>query len=461
MKMIKFMKTNTKAVDLTTGNEMKSILLFALPLIVGNLFQQLYNLVDTIIVGKFIGADALAAVGSSYMTMNFLTSIVIGLCMGSGIVISYFYGSKAEEKLEQSLFQSFVFIMAVTLVINGLSLLYIEKILKLLNIEQSIFAMTKEYLFIIIAGMGFVFLYNYFASVLRSIGNSFIPLVFLAIASIINIILDYLFVVPLGAGVAGAASATVIAQAVSAVGMMIYTICKVPEVKISRRMLHGDRTLFQMIVNQSVLTSLQQSIMNFGILMVQGLVNSFGVIVMAGFAAAVKIDSFAYMPVQDFGNAFSTYVAQNRGAKKMERIDSGCKSAIKLIVISCAIISTLVVVFAKQLMFCFVNASETQVVAEGVRYLRIVAPFYCLIGFLFLLYGLYRGLGKPQMSIVLTILSLGTRVVLAYTLSDIATIGIVGIWWAIPIGWFLADMTGFLYYRYLQKRKHQKGKKGI
>lgn len=442
----------TKTVDLTNGNEMKSMVLFALPLIAGNLFQQLYNLVDTIIVGKFIGANALAAVGSSYMTMTFLTSIVIGLCMGSGIVFSFFYGSKKSEKLEQSFFQSFIFITSVTVVINGLSLLFIEQILRLLNIDQSIFAMTREYLFIIISGMGFVFIYNYFASVLRSIGNSFIPLVFLIISSVINIILDYLFVVPYGMGVSGAAYATIIAQAVSAIGIAVYTLIKVPEVKISRRMLHGDRHLFKMIVNQSVMTSIQQSIMNFGILMVQGLVNSFGVIVMAGFAAAVKIDSFAYMPVQDFGNAFSTYVAQNRGAGKMKRIDTGRKSAIKLILVSCAIISTLVVVFARQLMFCFVNASETQVVAEGVRYLRVVAPFYCLIGFLFMLYGLYRGLGKPEMSIVLTVISLGTRVALAYILSAVPAIGIIGIWWAIPIGWFLADATGFIYYQFWKKK---------
>lgn len=202
----------TKTIDLTNGSEMKSMILFALPLIAGNLFQQLYNLVDTIIVGKFIGADALAAVGSSYMTMNFLTSIIIGLCMGSGIVFSYFYGSGAEEKLSQSLFQSFLFVTAVTIVINGLSLLFIEQILRLLNIEDSIFAMTKSYLFIVIAGMGFVFLYNYFASVLRSIGNSFIPLVFLIIASLINIVLDYVLVVPCGMGVAGAAYATVAAE---------------------------------------------------------------------------------------------------------------------------------------------------------------------------------------------------------------------------------------------------------
>ena len=335
--------------------------------------------------------------------------------------------------------------------ITSASLVFLDQLLYLLNIESSIFQMTRAYLFIIICGMGFVFLYNYFTAVLRSMGNSFTPLIFLVISSVINIVLDYIFVVPFQMGVSGAAYATVIAQAVSAAGIAVYTLWKIKEVSISKRMLKGERELFCMIVNQSLLTSVQQSIMNFGILMVQGLVNSFGVNVMAGFAAAVKIDSFAYMPVQDFGNAFSTYVAQNRGAGKMERIEKGKNSALKLIVGSCVAISTLVVLFAGPLMRLFIDASETQVIFEGVRYLRIVSPFYCLIGFLFLLYGLYRGIGKPQFSIVLTIISLGTRVLLAYVLSAIPAVGIVGIWWAIPIGWFLADAVGFLYYHFMKK----------
>ena len=430
---------------------MKAIILFSLPLIAGNLFQQLYNLVDTLVVGKFIGANALAAVGSSYMTMNFLTSIIIGLCMGSGVIFSYFYSAKDKEQLSQSFFQAFLFICGVTVVINGLSFLFIDEILRLLHIEKGIFEMTKDYLFIIFAGMFFVFLYNYFAAVLRSMGNSFIPLVFLIISSLLNIVLDYLFVVPFQMGVQGAGYATVIAQIVSAVGIAVYTMKCVPEMKFRREMFVVKKGLLKKIVDQSAMTSIQQSIMNLGILMVQGLVNSFGITVMAGFAVAVKIDSFAYMPVQDFGNGFSTYVAQNRGAGKTERIHTGTKSAVKLILITCVVISTLVFLFAPQLMGCFVSAGDTGVIAEGVRYLRIVCPFYCLIGFLFMFYGLYRGMGKPQMSIVLTVISLGTRVALAYILSDIQWISVVGIWWAIPIGWFLADFAGFIYYRKCRK----------
>ena len=200
-----------------------------------------------------------------------------------------------------------------------------------------------------------------------------------------------------------------------------------------------------MTARYSVLTSIQQSIMNFGILLVQGLVNTFGATAMAAFAAAVKIDSFAYMPVQEFGNAFSTYVAQNVGASDTQRVKLGVHAAIRTIIIFCIIISSLVLIFARQLMMIFVDACETAIIDIGAQYLYIVGVFYVLIGFLFMFYGFYRGIGQHSMSIILTILSLGTRVALAYLLAP-TTIGLVGIWWAIPIGWAIADTVGFVVY---------------
>ena len=228
-----------KTIDLTKGNEMKSLVLFTLPLIGGNLFQQLYNLVDTVIVGKYIGSDALAAVGSSYMTMSFLTSVIIGLCMGSGVVFSLFYGAGKEKKLKQSFFLSFLFILVVTVILNAGSIFYIDQILKILNINEQIFQMTKEYLLIIMAGMSFVFLYNYFAAVLRSMGDSMTPLKFLIVSSFTNISLDYLFVVPYDMGVRGAALATVLSQMISAAGILLYSFYKVKEIRFSKEMLKG------------------------------------------------------------------------------------------------------------------------------------------------------------------------------------------------------------------------------
>ena len=194
------------------------------------------------------------------------------------------------------------------------------------------------------------------------------------------------------------------------------------------------------------MTCMQQSVMNLGILMVQGLVNSFGTGVMAAFAAGVKIDAFAYMPVQEYGNAFSTFIAQNMGAKQAERIKQGVRCGVATVVSYCAAVSLILWFLAKPLILIFIDSGETAVVAEGVRYLHTVGPFYCGIGCLFLLYGLYRALGKPGISVVLTVISLGTRVALSYVLAPLPEIGVVGIWWSIPIGWALADLTGFLCY---------------
>lgn len=266
-----------------------------------------------------------------------------------------------------------------------------------------------------------------------------------------------LFVLGFGWGVAGAAGATVLAQFVSGIGITVYTLICFPEFRLSREELHFDKRVLGEIAQLSFLTCLQQSVMNFGILMVQGRVNSFGTAVMAAFAAAVKIDSFAYMPVQDFGNAFSTFIAQNYGAGKEKRISQGIKSAVTAAFVFCLVISAAVCAFAAPLMGIFVNASQTEIISIGVGYLRIEGAFYFGIGLLFLLYGYYRAVKMPGMSVILTILSLGTRVVLAYTLSAVPAIGVTGIWASVPIGWALADIVGVTYYWKKMRRKSELG----
>lgn len=432
--------------DLTQGPVMKSMLLFAIPMILGNLLQQCYNIVDTLIVGRYLGANALAAVGSSFTLMTFLTSILLGLCMGSGAYFSIRYGQKDDFGLKEGIFASFLMIALLTLLLNLGVFACMNHIQTFLQVPAEVWGDMREYLRIIFCGIFATFLYNYFASLLRAVGNSVVPLAFLAMSAVLNIVLDLFFVLVLRYGVSGAAEATVIAQYFSGIGIAAYTWLHFPELHLNRSHCRIRLVCIREIANFSLLTCVQQSIMNLGILMVQGLVNSFGVTVMAAFAAAVKIDAFAYMPVQDFGNAFSTFIAQNYGAKKPERIQAGFKGAILTAVGFSATVSLIVCVFAKPLMMLFVNANETAILAEGVRYLRIEGAFYYGIGCLFLLYGLYRALGKPGMSVALTIISLGTRVALAYLLSAIPSIGVVGIWWAIPIGWALADAVGFGYY---------------
>ena len=433
--------------DLTQGSIPRGLLGFALPLILGNLLQQLYNLADTWVVGRFIGEGALAAVGSSYTLMTFLTSILLWLCMGSSVYFSIQYGRQDPDRLRNGIFQSFLLIGGLTLLLNLTVYLALDGILVLLQIPPDILGLTKEYLQWIFAGMVATFLYNFFANLLRSVGDSATPLVFLGISVVLNIGLDILFVVPLGMGVRGAAMATVIAQFVAGLGLFLYTWFAFPALRVQKRHRYWDRAALKNLLNLSLFTCLQQSVMNFGILMVQGLVNSFGTAVMAAFAVAVKIDTIAYMPVQDFGNAFSTFVAQNYGAEKRDRIRTGTHWAVFWVVLFCLVIGGLVCLLAPRLMAAFVGGDAAEVIAIGTGYLRIEAAFYLGIGILFLLYGYFRAVNRPAVSVVLTICSLGTRVLLAYTLSALPALGVNGIWIAIPIGWFLADATGILLWR--------------
>ena len=430
--------------DLTQGPVMRSMLLFAVPMILGNLLQQCYNIADTLIVGQFLGKNALAAVGSSFTLMTFLTSILLGLCMGSGALFSIRFGQRDEAGLREAVCASFVLITSAALLLSGAAFACLDFLRVFLHVPAEVWGFMREYLSVIFCGIAATFLYNYFASLLRALGNSVVPLIFLAVSTVLNIALDLWFVLGLKRGVTGAAEATVIAQYVSGIGIAVYTWFRCPQFRTGPRAISWS--CVREIASFSILTCVQQSVMNLGILMVQGLVNSFGATVMAAFAAAVKIDAFAYMPVQDFGNAFSTFIAQNYGAQKETRIRAGLKGAVGASMLFCVAVSALVCCFAHPLMAMFVGEGEAEIIQEGIRYLRIEGAFYCGIGCLFLLYGLYRALGKPGMSVVLTVISLGTRVALAYILSAIPAIGVIGIWWSVPIGWALADVVGILYY---------------
>ena len=447
--------------DLTHGPVMKTMLRFAVPMILGNLMQQCYNIADTLIVGQFLGAGALAAVGSAFSLMTFLTSILLGLAMGSGTVFSMRFGQKDELGLKEGILASFTLLGAVTVVLNVAVFLGIDWIIRVLQTPADLVGLMREYLIVIFAGLVGIFLYNFFASLLRSIGNSVVPLLFLAVSAVLNIVLDLWFVAGLNRGVAGAAEATVISQYVSGIGIAVYTWVKCPELIRKDRAVRLRWSRVREITSYSALTCLQQSIMNLGILAVQGLVNSFGTTVMAAFAAAVKIDAFAYLPVQDFGNAFSIFTAQNFGAGKTDRIRKGIRVATLTSMLFGLLISIAVFVFAEPLMTLFIDAGETAVIAEGVRYLRIEGAFYYLIAALFLLYGLYRALGKPGMSVVLTIVSLGIRVALAYALASIPLFSVVGIWWSVPIGWLLADALGLIYYLAKQKTLLKDSRAGV
>lgn len=427
---------------LTSGPITPTLLRFALPMMLGNLLQQFYNIADTLIVGRYVGADALAAVGSAYTLMTFLTSILLGLSMGSGVAVSISFGRGESDRMRREVFLSFCMIGATALVLNIGTFALTDQILALLQVPGEVWSLMRDYLVVIFLGIGGTFLYNYYACLLRAVGDSVRPLIFLGIAALLNVALDILFVLGLNGGVAGAAWATVIAQWLSGLGLCVYALLTRPDLRVRRQDMRWDKPCAAHVFRLSFVTGAQQSIMNFGILMVQGRVNSFGPQVMAAFAAAVKIDSFAYMPVQDFGNAFSTFIAQNYGAGRHERIRRGTRSAILTSMLFGAAVSAVVFVFAQPLMLIFVQPEEVEILGIGVQYLRTEGSFYCLIALLFLLYGFYRAIERPGMSVVLTVISLGLRVVLAYALSAIPVLGAAGIWVSIPIGWAIADLVG-------------------
>lgn len=436
-----------KEVNLTEGSIFQKLIRFSMPMIAGNLLQQIYNLVDTLIVGKCIGADALASVGSAYILMIFITSIIIGLCMGSGAFFSVDYGAGDESKLHIDVRLSFWFILTVSGVIYLVIYPGMGQILGLLQTPPELMNLTREYVSVVFVGILFVFLYNFFSYLLRAMGNSMVPLIFLAVSAVMNIVLDIWFVVGLSMGVSGAAWATVIAQAAAGIGIAVYAVRTLPILRKGKVKGTWDWHRLREIIANDVATCVQQSVMNFGILMIQGLVNSFGASVMASFAAAVKIDTIAYMPAQEFGNAYSLFVSQNHGAKKPERIRKGTSISFLASTVFCVIISVFIFIFAEALMGLFIDASETAIIAEGARYLRIEGAMYVGIGILFLWYGYFRGIRKPQISLFLTIISLGTRVALSYALAPHTDLGVVAIWWSIPIGWLLADAAGLLFYR--------------
>ena len=438
--------------DLTTGGIAAPILAFALPLILGNMLQTLYNAADSIIVGRFVGPEALAAVGSAYSLMTFLTSLMIGLSMGAGIVFSYLFGEGNHEKLRKALGISFLSIGIISLLITVIAIAFQHQIMRLMQVPADVYEDMAEYLAVIFLGLPALFLYNFYAAAERAVGNSRTPLLFMAVSALMNVFLDLYFVISLGWGVWGAALATIISQWAAGLGITLLSVTRHRILRFSVRDMVPEKSLFMELLSLSVLTSLQQSIMNLGILCVQGIVNSFGSGTMAAFAAGVKIDSLAYMPLQEFGNAFSTFVSQNGGAGRTDRIRKGMKVAFALATVFGLVISLIVCLIPGPLMTIFIDPEETALIATGSQYLRIEGAFYILIGYLFLFYGIFRALKAPAVSLILTIISLGLRVLLAALLSA-TPMGETGIWISIPIGWAIADAAGIIFFRWLRSRR--------
>ena len=431
--------------DLTEGPIVRRLLLFSLPMTAANLLQQCYNLADTMIVGRFIGDDALASVGSAYTLMVFITSILLGLSLGSSALIANYYGAGESEKMHTTIASSFIVIFLLSIIITAVSIFALDWIIGILNTPEELEGMLREYLFWIFLGLAGVFLTNYFSCLLRSVGDSVTPLIFLSLSAVMNIFLDLYFIISLGWGIAGAAIATIISQYSAGFGLLIVTVARNGNLIPSLDEIRKWRKEIRSVLSYSFLTSAQQSVMNFGILMVQGLVNSFGVSVMAAFAAGVKIDSFSYLPTQDFGNAYSFFISQNSGKGQRDRVRKGTRIAILITVVFSLCISLIVNITAPWLIGIFFSNPGNEIISIGVSYLRVEGSFYALIGMLFLFYGYFRADRRPSVSLILTIISLGLRVLLSYTFAPL--LGYWAIWVSIPIGWAVADLAGLFFYK--------------
>ena len=437
--------------DMTKGEPSRIILKFFIPLFIGDLFQQLYSIIDAIIIGKFVGTAAFAAVGSSSAVTVFITSILLGLAMGASAIFSQLYGSKHYDELKKVISTALIFLFCVSAVITVVTLLFLPQIISLYQMPTETAVYASDYLKYVFGGFVFVGTYNAFAFLLRAFGDSKTPLYFLVASCLSNLLLDLLFVVAFHRGTAGAAIATLFTQGFAAVGCGIYTVKRMGFLHFKRKEFVFSTASFQKIAVYSVLTALQQSISSFGMMLIQGLVNTFGTTVMAAFAACSKIDSVANAPLQDLGNAFSTYAAQNKGAGETKRIREGFRVTSRIIIVLSAVISMVAFVFAPNLITLFVNKDATEVLAVGVGYLRIVSVFYVLLGFIVMFYGFFRGLGEIKISILMTIVSQGLRLLLAYLFAPIK--GFSGVCWAIVIGWFLSDLLGFYMYNKVMTKK--------
>ncbi len=435
--------------NFTKGNVTKQIILFSLPLLLGNIFQQAYNMVDAIIVGRFVGADALASVGVSSQVISFLLSIIMGLAVGASVAISQFYGAEQNDNLKRTVSTSIISLTVLVAIVSTIGYIFAPFFLTLLKTPLTIFDDAISFLRIMMIGLIFILFYNLFAAYLRALGDSRNPLFFLIIASVLNVILDILFVAYFGFGVNGAAIATVISQGLSALLCFLYIRKNVPLLNIRKKDLKFDYKLFLITLKYSIPAAIQYSIVSLASLTIQRLVNSFGENTIAGFTAATKIDSFATMPVASISMAISTFVAQNMGANQMDRAKKGFHKALLLSLGYGIAISIIAIIFGRELIGIFVTGETIpEVLKVGTGYLAIMAMFYFLFAIFFSFNGFFRGAGDAVVVMALTIISLTIRSFMAHLLVYKFNFGPNAVAWSIPIGWGFCCILCFLYYKF-------------
>jgi putative MATE family efflux protein len=429
--------------DLTTGKESKLILQFATPMLLGNIFQQFYNIVDSIVVGNFIGKEALAAVGASFPIIFTLISLVIGFAMGATIIIAQYFGSKQMQKVKLTIDTLYIVLFFASLVTTIIGISLAGPILRMIQLPEEIYPQARLYLIIYLSGLIFFFGFNGTSAILRGLGDSKTPLYFLIIATLANIVFDLLFVLVFKWGIAGVAVATVISQAGAFLSAILYLNKTHPVMKFSLFRLKFDREIFWNSVRIGLPSGLQQTFVSLGLLAITWIVNLFGVNVIAAYSIAMRIDSLASLPAMNFSAALSTFVGQNIGANKTERFRAGFIATLKMTMIISVFFSVIAILFSKYLMGLFTQDQE--VIAIGVKYLIIVSSFYIFFSTLFVINGVMRGAGDTLIPMFITLFALWfARIPVAWLLSH--RIGETGIWWSMPIGWFIGMAMGIVYY---------------
>jgi len=430
--------------DLTDGRPAKLILQFATPMLIGNVFQQLYNVTDSIIVGRFLGKEALAAVGASFPLIFMLISFVIGIASGSTIVIAQYFGAKDLAKVRRSVDTMYIYLFFASLLITVLGITFSGPIFRLIRLPEEVIPQASLYMNVYLTGTIFFFGFNGTSAVLRGLGDSKTPLYFLVISTITNIAFDLLFVVVFKWGIAGAAWATVLSQAGAFITLILYLNRKHELMNLSWRKMEWDKSIFLQSIRIGVPTGFQQTFVSLGMLALLRIVNDYGTDTVAAYSVAGRIDGLASLPAMNFGQALSTYTGQNIGANKIKRVKEGLIATLNMSVITAVVTSVLVMVFRYPLMALFTN--DANVIAIGGRYLLIVGGFYIMFSSMFVIGGVMRGAGDTLIPMFITLFSLWIiRIPFAWILSH--KIGVDGIWWAIPIAWFFGMSFSYVYYR--------------
>ena len=423
----------------------KALFIFALPMIIGNLFQQFYNMADSVIVGRFVGESALAAVGASFSLTNVFISIAIGGGVGASVITSRYFGSRDYGRMKQSVYTSLLIFLLLSLILGGFGLSLSRQILQLLNTPAAILDMATEYLNIYFLGLPFLFIYNVLSSMFNALGRSRIPLYLLIFSSVFNVVLDIYMVNSLNMGVAGAAWATLIAQGISAVFSFILFLKELSTYPSKETDIFNFSEL-KGIAGIALPSILQQSTVSIGMMLVQSVVNSFGVEVLAGYSAASRVESICIVPMAAMGNAMSTFTAQNLGAGSSKRVQKGYMSAIRLVALFALIICFILEIFYPAIMALFLGAEGTVLALQtGTGYLRFLGWFFAGIGLKMITDGLLRGAGDMKMFTVANLDTLGLRVLIAVLLAP--RLGVAMVWYAVPIGWLANFAISYLEYR--------------